>query len=162
MKGNPKAIEYLNKGLRHELTAVNQFWLHYRFFDNWGYNDFAKKWRKESIEEMEHADRFIDHILFLEGFPNLQELNALRIGENVEEIIRNDLAAEYDARNLYEEAAAYCVSVGDRVSKDLFEELMRDEEGHIDLLETQLELIKQLGVQLYAQKHVGAPEKGEG
>ena len=161
MKGDTKVIEYLNRGLKHELTAVNQFWLHYRIFDNWGYNDLAKKWREESIEEMEHADRFVDRILFLEGFPNMQDLNALKIGENVEEIIAHDLEAEYDARALYQEAAIYCDSVGDKVSKNLFEELMADEEGHIDFLETQQELIKQIGVQLYAQKHVGSLEKGD-
>lgn len=159
MKGDTRVIEYLNKGLRHELTAVNQFWLHYRIFADWGYNDLAKKWREESIEEMEHADRFIERILFLEGFPNLQDLNALRIGQSVQEIIENDLAAEYDARNLYQEAAEYCVSIGDRVSKELFEELMTDEEGHIDFLETQLTLIEQIGPELYAQKHIGGLEK---
>lgn len=159
MKGDAKAIDYLNRGLRHELTAVNQFWLHYRLFADWGYNDLAKKWRAESIEEMEHADRFVERILFLEGFPNLQELNALRIGQSVQEILESDLAAEYDARNLYQEAAEYCQSIGDRVSKDLFEELMADEEGHIDFLETQLTLIEQIGPELYAQKHIGGPEK---
>jgi bacterioferritin len=160
MKGNTRVIEYLNKGLRHELTAVNQFWLHYRLMENWGYNDLAKKWREESIEEMEHADRFIERIVFLEGFPNLQELNPLRIGQNVLEVIESDLAAEYEARNLYGEAAEYCQSIGDRVSKDLFEELMADEEGHIDFLETQQILIEQIGIELYSQKHVGKPEKG--
>ena len=92
MKGDTKVIEYLNQGLRHELTAVNQFWLHYRLFDHWGYNELAKKWRKESIEEMEHADRFVDRILFLEGFPNLQDLNPLRTGQSVQEVIECDLA----------------------------------------------------------------------
>ena len=155
MKGDAKVIEYLNQGLRHELTAVNQFWLHYRLFDNWGYNELAKKWRKESIEEMEHADRFVDRILFLEGFPNMQDLNPLRVGQNVQEILESDLAAEYDARSLYQDAAAYCESVNDRVTKNLFEELMSDEEGHIDFLETQLDLIRQVGLQLYAQRHIG-------
>ena len=155
MKGDTKVIEYLNQGLRHELTAVNQFWLHYRLFDNWGYNELAKKWRKESIEEMEHADRFVDRILFLEGFPNMQDLNPLRVGQNVQEILESDLAAEYDARSLYQDAAAYCESVNDRVTKNLFEELMSDEEGHIDFLETQLDLIRQVGLQLYAQRHIG-------
>ena len=162
MKGDTKVIEYLNQGLRHELTAVNQFWLHYRLFDHWGYNELAKKWRKESIEEMEHADRFVDRILFLEGFPNLQDLNPLRVGQNVQEVIECDLAAEYDARTLYLEAAQYCDSINDRVTKDLFEELAADEEGHIDFLETQLELIKQVGVQLYAQRHIGALGKASG
>lgn len=158
MKGDPTVIEYLNRGLRHELTAVNQFWLHYRFFENWGYRDLAKKWRAESIEEMEHADRFIDRILFLDGFPNLQDLNALRIGQDIKEILESDLVAEHEARELYREAAAHCESVGDRVSRDLFEKLMADEEGHIDFLETELELIKQVGVQLYGQKRMGELE----
>jgi bacterioferritin len=158
MKGDPKVIEYLNSGLRHELTAVNQYWLHYRFFENWGYRDLAKRWRAESIEEMQHADRFIDRILFLEGFPNLQDLNPLRIGQNINEILEADLAAEYEARELYRDAAGHCQSVGDRVTKDLFEELMADEEGHIDFLETELELIQQLGVQLYGQQRMGKLE----
>jgi bacterioferritin len=155
MKGDAKVLEYLNQGLRHELTAINQYWLHYRLFDNWGYKDLAKKWRAESIEEMEHADRFVDRILFLEGFPNMQVLNPLRIGQDVKQVLEADLAAEHEARALYEEAAAHCQSVGDRVSKNLFEELMEDEEGHIDFLETQLELVNQLGLQLYAQRHMG-------
>lgn len=155
MKGDAKVIEYLNRGLRSELTAINQYWLHYRILDNWGYKELAKTWRKESIEEMEHADRFTDRILFLEGFPNMQVLDPLRIGQSIQEILECDLAAEHDARALYQEAAGYCDSVGDRVSKNLFEELMADEEHHIDFLETQLELVRQVGLQLYAQKHIG-------
>ncbi len=155
MRGDAKVIEYLNRGLRSELTAINQYWLHYRFFDNWGYKDLAKAWRAESIEEMEHADKFVDRILFLDGFPNMQTLDALRIGQNVEEIIALDLATEMDARALYLEAAQYCFSINDRVTKMLFEEIAESEEKHIDFLETQQELIKQLGVQLYAQKHIG-------
>jgi bacterioferritin len=108
MKGDAKVIEYLNRGLRSELTAINQYWLHYRMLDNWGYNDLAKKWKKESIEEMHHADKFVDRILFLEGFPNMQVLDPLRIGQNVKEILDSDLAAEHDARNIYQEAATYC------------------------------------------------------
>ena len=158
MKGNPKVIELLNDALRHELTAVSQFWLHYRLLQNWGYGEMAQKWRDESIEEMEHADKFVARILFLEGFPNMQSLDPLRIGENIEEVLKSDLAAEIGARALYLEAAQYCVSVNDRVSKNLFEELAHDEEEHIDFLETQLELIKQVGVQLYAQKHMGGLE----
>ncbi|MET0369352.1 MAG: bacterioferritin [Methylobacterium sp.] len=164
MKGDTKVIEYLNRGLRSELTAVSQYWLHFRMLNDWGYVELAKFWRKESIEEMNHADRFIDRILFLDGFPNLQELDPLRIGQNVEEILHSDLAAENEARSLYLEAAKYCDSINDRVSKRLFEDLAEDEEGHIDFLETQLELIKQIGLPLYAQKHIGgleqiAPEK---
>ncbi len=155
MRGDDKVIEYLNKGLRSELTAINQYWLHYRILDNWGYKELAKKWREESIEEMTHADKFTARILFLEGFPNMQELNALTIGETVQEIIQVDLASEMAARALYLEAAAYCLSINDRVSQNLFEELAHDEEEHIDFLETQLELIKQVGLPLYAQKHIG-------
>ncbi|MCX7898922.1 MAG: bacterioferritin [Methylocystis sp.] len=155
MRGDGKVIEYLNRGLRAELTAVNQYWLHYRILHNWGYLELAKKWREESIEEMRHADHFAERILFLEGFPNMQVLDPLRVGETVEEIIKRDLETEVDARKLYLEAAAYCEKVNDRVSMNLFEEVIKSEEGHIDFLETQLELIKQLGAPLYAQKHVG-------
>ncbi|GLI23533.1 bacterioferritin [Xanthobacter flavus] len=155
MKGDPKVIEYLNRGLRSELTAINQYWLHYRMLDNWGYKALAKKWRAESIEEMVHADKFTDRILFLDGFPNMQVLDPLRIGQDVKEILDCDLAAELDARALYQEAATYCHSVKDYPSRDLFEELMADEEGHIDFLETQLDLVSKLGLQLYAQHHIG-------
>jgi bacterioferritin len=158
MKGDPKVIDYLNKGLRSELTAVSQYWLHFRLLKDWGYLELAKQWRKESIEEMQHADKFIDRIIFLDGFPNLQVLDPLHIGQNVKEILDCDLAAEVGARALYQEAAAYCDSVKDFPSKNLFEELMRDEEGHIDFLETQLDVVAQIGVQLYAQKHMGKLE----
>jgi bacterioferritin len=159
MKGDDRIVEYLNRGLRHELTAVNQYWLHYRLLDNWGYKELAKGWRKESIEEMNHADRFTDRIIFLEGFPNMQVIDPLRIGQDVKQVIEADLALEHDARALYQEAAAHCDSVGDRVSRVLFEDLMADEEKHIDFLETQLDLINALGLQLYAQKHVGKLEE---
>ena len=155
MQGDPKVIEYLNKGLRSELTAVNQYWIHYRLLDNWGYKDLAKKWRKESIEEMQHADKFTVRIIFLEGFPNMQVLDPLHIGQTVKEVLDCDLAAEHSARALYQEAAAYCNSVKDFVSRDLFEELMADEEHHIDFLETQLDLVAKLGLELYAQHHIG-------
>jgi bacterioferritin len=158
MKGDARVIEYLNRGLRSELTAVSQYWLHYRILDDWGYKELAKQWRKESIEEMNHADRFVERIIFLDGFANLQVLDPLRIGQSVKEIMECDLAAENEARALYLEAAKYCDSVNDRVSKILFEELATDEEGHIDFLETQLNLIEQVGVQLYSQKHIGSLE----
>ena len=161
MKGEPKVIEYLNKALRHELTAINQYWLHYRMLANWGYMDLAKQWRKESIEEMEHADKFTDRILFLDGFPNMQVLDPLRIGQNVREIIECDLATEIAARLLYQEAATHCHSVKDYVSRDLFESVMKDEEHHIDFLETQLDLINRIGLELYTQKHVGGLENGD-
>jgi bacterioferritin len=158
VKGDAKVIEYLNRGLRSELTAISQYWLHYRIFDNWGFKKLAKKWREESIEEMEHADKFVARILFLEGFPNLQVLDPLRIGQSVKEIVESDLAAEHDARKLYLEAAQYCESVNDRVSRNLFEELATDEEDHIDFLEEQLDLISKLGVELYSQHHIGELE----
>ena len=160
MKGDAKVVEYLNKALRHELTAVNQYWLHYRLLDNWGYKDLAKQWRKESIEEMEHADKLIERIIFLDGFPNLQVLDPLHIGQNVKEVLDCDLAAEMSARALYQEAATYCHSAKDYVSRYLFETLMADEEHHIDFLETQLDLVAKLGLELYAQHHLG--EMGEG
>lgn len=159
MKGEAKVIEYLNKALRHELTAVNQYWLHYRLLDNWGLKDLAKQWRKESIEEMEHADKLIERIIFFDGFPNMQVLDPLHIGQDVKEILDCDLAAEMSARALYQEAAHYCNGVKDYVTRDLFEKLMSDEEHHIDFLETQLDLVTKLGVQLYAQHHIG--EMGE-
>src|ERR1700749_1821293 len=155
MQGDPKVIDYLNKGLRHELTAINQYWLHYRLLDNWGLKSLAKYWRKESIEEMAPAAKIVDRIIFLDGFPNMQVLDPLHIGQNVKEILDCDLKAEIDARALYQEAATYCHSVKDYVSRDLFEELMKDEEHHIDFLESQLDLVSQLGVQLYAQHHIG-------
>jgi bacterioferritin len=155
MQGDAKVIEYLNKGLRHELTAINQYWLHYRILDNWGLLEMAKVWRKESIEEMEHADKFTARILFLEGFPNMQVLDPLRIGQNVKEILECDLAAEHSARTLYQEAATYCHSIKDYVTRDMFESVMKDEEHHIDFLETQLDLIKRVGLELYTQKHIG-------
>jgi bacterioferritin len=162
MKGDARVIDYLNQGLRYELTAVNRFWQHPRTLADWGYNESAGKWREESAEEREHADRLIERIIFLEGASNMQELNALRVGQCVREILENDPAVEYGARRLDQEAAAYCVSIGDRVSKDMFEELMADEEGYIDFLVTQLTLIEQVGPELYAQKHVGRLGKDEG
>jgi bacterioferritin len=155
MQGDARVIDYLNKGLRHELTAINQYWLHYRILDNWGLNEMAKVWRKESIEEMEHADKFTARILFLEGFPNMQVLDPLRIGQNVKEILECDLAAEHSARALYQEAATYCHGIKDYVTRDMFESVMKDEEDHIDFLETQLDLIKRVGLELYTQKHIG-------
>ena len=158
MKGDAKVIDYLNKGLRSELTAINQYWLHYRLLDNWGLKEMARQWRKESIEEMEHADKLVHRIIFLEGFPNMQVLDPLRIGQNVKEILECDLAAEHGARELYQEAATYCHGVKDYVSRDLFESLMSDEEGHIDFLETQLDLVAKLGPELYSQHHMGKLE----
>jgi bacterioferritin len=155
MKGDPKVIDYLNKALRHELTAVNQYWLHYRLLDHWGYKVLAKQWRKESIEEMQHADKLIERIIFLDGHPNMQTLESLRIGQTVKEVLERDLQAETEARALYEEAATHCHSVKDYVTRGLFEQLMHDEEHHIDFLETQIDLVSKLGLELYAQHHIG-------
>jgi bacterioferritin len=161
MKGEPKVVEYLNKALRQELTAVNQYWLHYRLLDNWGYGNLAKQWRKESIEEMEHADKLVERIIFLDGFPNMQVLDPLHIGQNVKEVLDCDLAAEMFARALYQEAAGHCHSVKDYVSRDLFEKLIADEEEHIDFLETQLDLVAKLGLELYAQHHIGEVDESD-
>ena len=149
MKGDPKVIEYLNAGLRSELTAVSQYWLHYRLQEDWGYGKLADKSRAESIEEMNHADDFIKRIIFLEGHPNLQRLDPLRIGQTLRETLEADKAAEEDAIKLYTEARDYCESVKDYVSKILFEELLKDEEGHLDYLETQLSLLNDIGEQNY-------------
>jgi bacterioferritin len=160
MRGDPRVVEYLNKGLRSELTSINQYWLHYRLLDNWGYKALAKKWRQESTEEMQHADKFTVRIIFLDGMPNMQVLDQLHIGQTVKEILDCDLRLEMTARALYEEAATYCHSVKDYVSRDLFEALMHDEEEHIDFLETQLDLVAKLGLELYAQHHIGEPDEG--
>ncbi len=149
MKGDAKVVEYLNSALRSELTAVSQYWLHYRLQEDWGYGHLADKSRAESIEEMHHADRLIARIIFLEGHPNLQRLDALRIGQNIRETLEADLAGEHDARKLYIEARNHCEKVGDYVSKALFESLIADEEGHIDFLETQLGLFDRLGAERY-------------
>jgi len=159
MQGDARVIEYLNRAVQHELTAINQYWLHYRLLDNWGYRALAKQWRKESMEEMQHADKLIVRIIFLDGFPNLQVLDPLRIGQNVHEVLDCDLAAEIEARALYQEAATHCHEVKDYVTRDLFEELMHDEEEHIDFLETQLDLVAKLGLELYAQHHIGKPDQ---
>src|SRR3984885_5997193 len=153
MRGEPGVVDYLNKGLRHELTAVNQYWLHYRLLDNWGYRSLAKKWRQESIEEMQHADKLIERIIFFDAAPNMQTLETLKIGQTVKEVIERDLSAEIAARTLYEEAASHCHTVKDYVTRGLFEGLLHDEEAHIDFLETQLDLIGKLGLELYAQHH---------
>jgi len=158
MKGDSKVIEYLNRAVRSEMTAINQYWLHFRILDNWGLKAMAKIWRKESIEEMEHCDKFVERILFLEGFPNMQQLDPLRIGETVKEVLEADLAAEMEARTLYQEAAAYCETVKDYVSRDMFVKVMSDEEGHIDYLETQLDLIGRIGIELYTQTRIGEIE----
>jgi bacterioferritin len=151
MKGDPKVIELLNEALKLELTAINQYWLHYRLLDNWGVRKLAEYERHESIDEMKHADRFAERILFLEGLPNFQMLARLRIGESVEEILKADLEAEYEAAKLYREGVAHCESVRDYASRDLFAAVLADEEKHIDYIETQFEMIARMGLQNYIQ-----------
>ena len=161
MQGDAEVIEYLNKSLRHELTAVNQYWLHYRMVEDWGITKLAKKEREESIEEMQHADKLIERIIFLGGHPNLQSLDPLRIGQNVEEVLKCDLEGEESARKLYVEARKVCQAKEDYVSMALFEELLADEEGHIDFLETQLELLNKIGVENYIQLNSGSVDEAE-
>ena len=162
MKGDAKVIDYLNKALRHELTAVSQYWLHYRLQDDWGLGKMAAKSREESIEEMQHADKLIERIIFLEGHPNLQTLDPLRIGQTAKETLECDLAAEHSARALYKEARDVCKDAGDYVTMRLFEDLMSDEEGHIDFLETQLDLYERVGQANWEQLNAEAMDAEEG
>lgn len=150
MKGEQRVIERLNEALFLELGAVNQYWLHYRLLEDWGYAKLARKERAESIEEMQHADKLVARIIFLEGHPNLQSLAPLRIGQDVREVLQADLAGEYDARTSYKLSREICQEAGDYVSMALFDELLKDEEGHIDFLETQLELLGKIGEERYA------------
>ena len=161
MKGDEKVIEYLNKALRSELTAVSQYWLHYRLQEDWGLGHMAKKSREESIEEMHHADKLVTRIIFLGGHPNLQKLDPLRIGQTPKETLEADLAAEQEARALYKEAREHCNSAGDYVTMKLFEELLMDEEGHIDFLETQLDLYEKLGEERYALLNASKMDEAE-
>lgn len=161
MKGDPKVIEALNAALRHELTAVSQYWLHYRLQEDWGLGKMAKKSREESIEEMEHADSLIQRIITLGGHPNLQKLDPLRIGQTVQETLEADLAGEESAAKLYRECRDVCAEAKDYVSMKLFEELLADEEGHIDFLETQLELFHKLGEAAYMQLNASTYDEAE-
>ena len=151
MKGDLKVIEFLNEALKNELTAVNQYWLHYRMLDNWGVAALAHFERHESIDEMKHADRLAERILFLEGLPNFQLLGRLRIGETVEEILKSDLALEYEALPLLKDAIAHSESVRDFVSRDLFADILENEEQHVDILEKQFEMIARMGMENYIQ-----------
>jgi len=162
MKGNNEVIDILNDALTHELAAVNQYWLHYRMLENWGYTRLAKKERKESIEEMEHADKLVARIIFLEGLPNLQYVAPLMIGQNIKEVLECDLRAEVNARDLYTRARDLCRQKEDLVSMRLFEDLLKDEEGHIDFLETQLDLLDKIGVQNYGQLQADPADEVEG
>jgi bacterioferritin len=151
MKGDPKVIGHLNEALKNELTAVNQYWLHYRLLDNAGVKKLAEFERHESIDEMKHADRLAERILFLDGLPNFQMLGRLRIGENVEEILRADLELELEALTQLRGAIAHCEKVRDFTSRDLFAEILENEEQHVDHLEQQFELIAAMGIQNYIQ-----------
>jgi len=151
MKGDSQVIKYLNKALKNELVAINQYFLHARMFENWGLNELNKKEYEESVDEMKHADALIKRILFLEGLPNLQDLGKLKVGENTEEIMRCDLAVELEAVPVLREAIEHCEQVKDYVSRELFEAILAGEEEHIDWLETQLELIEKVGLQNYQQ-----------
>jgi bacterioferritin len=158
MKGDPKVIEFLNETLKNELTAVNQYWLHYRLLDNLGIARLAEFERSESIDEMKHADKLAERILFLDGLPNFQMLGRLRIGETVEEMLRADYEVELEAAAQLKEAIAHCEKVRDYGSRDLFSEILDNEEDHIDTLEQQFELIKSMGIQNYIQLQSEAAE----
>ena len=151
MKGDPEVIRHLNDSLKNELTAVNQYWLHYRMLDNWGVQKLAEFERHESIDEMKHADRLSERILFLDGLPNFQLLGRLRIGESVEEILRSDLQLEIEAVGQLKEAIAYCETVRDFASRELFVSILENEEEHVDYLERQFVMIEQMGLQNYVQ-----------
>ena len=151
MKGDKKVIQLLNEALKNELTAVNQYWLHYRMLDNWGIEKLAEFERHESIDEMKHADKLAERILFLDGLPNFQLLGKLRIGESVEEMLKCDLALEMDALTQLKAAIAHCEKVQDYVSRDLFSEILENEEEHVDTLESQFDMIERMGLQNYIQ-----------
>ena len=151
MKGDEKVIDYLNEALKNELTAVNQYWLHYRMLDNWGVARLADFERHESIDEMKHADKLAERILFLDGLPNFQLLGRLRIGETVEEVLKADLALEEEAVAQLRNAIQHCESVRDYVSRDLFAEILANEEEHVDTLEKQFDMIERMGLQNYIQ-----------
>ena len=158
MQGDPKVLEYLQRGLRSELTAINQYMLHSRMLEHWGLAGLARIEGDEALDEMRHADRFIRRILFLEGLPNLQQIDPLRIGEDLHELLRNDLEAEKEAIALYREAMTCCEQARDYVSRDLFGALLVDEEGHHDFLETQLGLIESMGIENYRQSRTSGDE----
>ncbi len=158
MKGDATVIEFLNQALLNELTAINQYWLHYRMLANWGVKKLAEYERHESIDEMKHADLLADRILFLDGLPNFQALGRLRVGENVEEILKADLALEMDALPLLRDAIAHCESVRDFVSRDLFAKILESEEEHVDVIEKQFDMIARMGLENYIQLNSEAAE----
>lgn len=155
MKGDPQVITYLNAQLKNELTATNQYFLHYRILKHWGFDKLAKKEYEESIGEMKHSDKLMERIFTLDGLPNLQDLGKLLIGEDVPELLSCDLQLEMKAQVTLKEAMAHCESVRDFVSRDLLQDILDDTEGHIDFLETQLELITKVGIENYLQSQMG-------
>ncbi|WP_126173004.1 bacterioferritin [Altericroceibacterium xinjiangense] len=157
MKGNPEVIEYLNKALTNELTAINQYWLHYRTLDHWGVKKLAEYERHESIDEMKHADILAERILFFDALPNFQAIHRLKVGETVEEILKADLALEMEAIPLLRDAIAHCETVRDYVSREIFERILESEEEHVDFIETQLDLIERMGLPNYIQLNSKAP-----
>lgn len=158
MKGDKQVIDFLNKALLNELTAVNQYWLHFRMLDNWGIEKLARYERHESIDEMKHADMLAERILFLEGLPNFQALGKLRIGESVEEILHCDLELEHEAIPLLRDAIAHCEAARDYVSREVFERILENEEEHVDWLEKQFDMIKRMGLENYVQLQSKASE----
>ncbi len=158
MKGDPRVIDFLNKALLNELTAVNQYWLHYRMLHNWGVTKLADFERHESIDEMKHADMLAERILFLEGLPNFQALGKLKIGENVEEVLKADLALENEAIPLLRDAIAHAESARDYISREIFEKILENEEEHVDFLERQFDMIARMGLQNYVQLNSKAAE----
>lgn len=160
MKGDQKVIELLNKALTNELTAINQYWLHYRVLDDWGVHKLAEYERHESIDEMKHADQLAERILFLNGLPNFQAIHKLKVGETVEEILKADLAMEDEAIPLLRDGVEYCESVRDYVSRDLFASILQSEEEHVDFLETQFDMIERMGLQNYVQLQSKPAEEG--
>lgn len=160
MKGDAKVIEFLNEALKNELTAINQYFLHYRMLDNWGIAKLAKFEYEESIDEMKHADQLTERILFLDGLPNFQLLGRLRIGESVEEILKADLELEHEALPMLKDAIEHCEKVRDYVSRDLFASILDSEEDHVDMLEMQFDMIERMGIENYCQLQSKPAEDG--